>query len=107
MYYHELESFKTLETRYNGFGLPLYYKLKTIHPDIFNKLKFYQPLKDKEDSFAEYVTDYISFFIGLDFYSEKIIIGTNYTVIEIGTWEKATIKTAIDYILNEIFANAN
>ncbi len=31
---YKLESFKTLETRYNGFGLLLYYKLKTIHPDI-------------------------------------------------------------------------
>ncbi|WP_299065505.1 hypothetical protein [uncultured Polaribacter sp.] len=96
------ESFKSFTARYNGFGKNLYKKLKNENSIIFEKLKFYQMLNEKEDSYAEYIHNGNSFVIQLDFHSELILISNNEKHIEIGTWEKNEIKLAINFILEEL-----
>jgi hypothetical protein len=99
---YKQESFNDFTKRYNGFGKDLYTELKNENLEIFEKLKFYQMLNEKKDSFAEYLNNGNSFAIHLDYYCELILINNNEKHIEIGTWEKDEIKKAINFILKEL-----
>ncbi|MFB9053590.1 hypothetical protein ACFFVB_10935 [Formosa undariae] len=96
------ESFQDFTARYNGFGKNLYEALKDENIELFEKLKFYQMVNEKEDSFAEYIHNGISFTIHLCFYSELIILSTNKQCIEIGSWEKNEIEKAVHFILKTL-----
>lgn len=87
---------------WNGYGKDLFTVLKNKKPNLFNKLKFYQKISEKEDSFAEYIDNTNAFVIHLDYYSELILIYNNEKHIEFGTWDKHEIEKSINFILKEL-----
>jgi len=96
------EPFESFKERYNGYGKELYEVLINQYPNIFEKLKLYQPLDYPEDSFAEYIGSKKSFVIQLDYHSELILINDGKKHFEIGTWGKDQINKSLNFIINEI-----
>ncbi len=96
------ESFEEFNLRYNGYGKKIFEELRKLKPEIFKKIAFYQSKEDKEDGFAEYIDEEISFAIRLDFYREEIIIWNNKWGKEIGFWENNEIEKSLNFIIEKV-----
>ncbi|MBD0260090.1 MAG: hypothetical protein ICV83_30595, partial [Cytophagales bacterium] len=81
------ESYAVATRRYTGFGSMLFSILQDKMPQVFDNLKFYQPVKyQSENVLATYEDALCAFGIQLDPLCEVIVLWNDETRIEIGTW---------------------
>jgi len=94
------EDFSQFNFRYSGSCKNFYRKLNSELPEIFSKLIFYRNFTH-DDSFAEFLTNELSFVVQLDPDCQVIVLFNNETTVEFSVYDNKDDETenlALDFI---------